>query len=122
VSAFCTNEIIAKDSFFSKFRPVRYSIQLMNGVDRSTLRRTFTTTLRKTNKPVSRKKINSKKPVIVVRRIIDARGQHETTKVDIKSDALCDLILHINRDMESSEFTKAQPEVRRHVLINVTRD
>ncbi|KAJ7606849.1 P-loop containing nucleoside triphosphate hydrolase protein [Roridomyces roridus] len=69
--------------------------------------RTFAKTLRKTAKPA--KKINSKKTVLVVRRIIDEKGQHSGTEVDIKSTALCQLLLSINAEVEGGTLTVNNP-------------
>ncbi|KAF8183562.1 P-loop containing nucleoside triphosphate hydrolase protein [Mycena galopus ATCC 62051] len=66
--------------------------------------RTFSVTLRKTNKNKV-KKLDHKKPVIVVRRIINRRGEHAETLVDIKSPALCKTLLDINQDVEGSNLT-----------------
>jgi|ERR1700722_7987514 len=78
----------------------------------SDYRRTFSTTLRKTSKPVNHKKVNKKKPLLIVRRIIDSRGQYQSTEVDIKSEALCDLLLTINEDVYGLTLTKSRAIVR----------
>lgn len=75
-------------------------------------RRTFSETLRKTTKPV--KKLNNKKPVLVVRRIIDYKGQLEGTEVDIKSAALCEALMDINRGVEGLRLTRNPPVVSRY--------
>lgn len=78
-------------------------------------RRTFSTTLRKTNKAVQQKRQVSKKVVLVVRRIVDRRGQVQRTEIDIRSAALCQVLMEINRDVEGLELTRAQPTVSRQV-------
>ncbi|KAJ7349861.1 P-loop containing nucleoside triphosphate hydrolase protein [Mycena albidolilacea] len=69
--------------------------------------RTFSTTLRKTAKPA--KQLSSKKPVLVVRRIINEKGQYNSTEVDIKSTRLCQLLLEINGDVEGLSLTLHNP-------------
>ncbi|ETW80179.1 AAA+-type ATPase [Heterobasidion irregulare TC 32-1] len=73
--------------------------------------RTSSTALRKTNKDVkqSRQHQVSKKVVLVVRRIVNTQGQVESTEIDIKSAALCQVLMEINRDVEGLELTRAQP-------------
>jgi hypothetical protein len=73
-------------------------------------RRTFSYNLRKTSKP---KKVNrrGRKYALVVRRIIDEKGRYRDTTVDIKSDALCRVLLDINAGVEGLELTKNEPEV-----------
>ncbi|KAJ6543108.1 P-loop containing nucleoside triphosphate hydrolase protein [Mycena capillaripes] len=42
---------------------------------------------------------------MVVRRIIDRKGEHVQTLIDIKSPALCKTLLDINKDVEGSSLT-----------------
>ncbi|KAJ7492123.1 P-loop containing nucleoside triphosphate hydrolase protein [Mycena latifolia] len=76
--------------------------------------RTFAKTLRKTSKPA--KKLSSKKPVLVVRRIIDEKGRHSGTEVDIKSVPLCQLLLDINTDVEGLTLTFNNPVIQSREL------
>ncbi|KAJ6601323.1 P-loop containing nucleoside triphosphate hydrolase protein [Mycena vulgaris] len=78
--------------------------------------RTFSTTLRKTNKPA--KKLGNKKPVLVVRRIINRKGEHSATKIDIKSVALASLLLDINKDVESLTLTPNNPTIESRELFH----
>ncbi|KAJ7054051.1 P-loop containing nucleoside triphosphate hydrolase protein [Mycena amicta] len=80
--------------------------------------RTFAKTLRKTSKPVGVKKLNSKKPVLVVRRLIDEKGRHTETEVDIKSGALCRVLLEINSDVEGLTLTYHNPVMETKELFN----
>jgi len=57
------------------------------------------------------KKVNKNKPLIIVRRIIDERGQHKDTEIDIKNNALCEVLIDINKDVRGISFTKSQPTV-----------
>lgn len=74
------------------------------------LRRTYTTKLVKSGKPD--KKLDKKKPVLVERRIINHKGQHTHTEVDVKSQALCKVLLDINHDVEGLSLKKEPPFVR----------
>ncbi|PAV22548.1 AAA family ATPase [Pyrrhoderma noxium] len=69
--------------------------------------RTFSETLRKTGKPP--KKRSNKNPAIVVRRIIDHRGRHTRTDVDIKSEGLCQVLLELNQNVEGLKLTRSPP-------------
>ena len=74
------------------------------------LRRTYSTKLVKSGKPD--KKLDKKKPVLVERRIINHKGQHTHTEVDVKSPALRDLLIEINKDVEGLSLKKEPPFVR----------
>nr|GAT46316.1 AAA family [Mycena chlorophos] len=83
--------------------------------------RTFSTTLRKTAKaPNTSKKLSSKKPVLVVRRLIDEKGRHEGTEVDVKG-ALCEIMLEILDDVEGSTFTMHRPMMSTRELYHCRR-
>lgn len=73
------------------------------------IRRTYTTKLVKSGKPD--KKLDRKKPVLVERRIINHKGQHTHTEVDVKSPALRDILIGINRDVEGLSLLKEPPFV-----------
>ena len=74
------------------------------------LRRTYTTKLVKSGKPD--KKLDKKKPVLVERRIINHKGQHTHTEVDVKSQSLRQALLDINHDVEGLSLKKEPPFVR----------
>ena len=72
-------------------------------------RRTYTTKLVKSGKPD--KKLDKKKPVLVERRIINHKGQHTHTEVDVKSPALRDILIEINKHVEGLSLLKEPPFV-----------
>lgn len=72
-------------------------------------RRTYTTKLVKSGKPD--KKLDRKKPVLVERRIINHKGQHTHTEVDVKSPTLRDILIEINKDVEGLSLLKEPPFV-----------
>lgn len=76
-------------------------------------RRTYTTKLVKSGKPD--KKLDRKKPVLVERRIINHKGQHTHTEVDVKSPALRDILIEINKDVEGLSLLKEPPFVSKFV-------
>ena len=76
-------------------------------------RRTYTTKLVKSGKPD--KKLDRKKPVLVERRIINHKGQHTHTEVDVKSPALRNILIEINKDVEGLSLLKEPPFVSRLV-------
>ncbi|KAJ7508569.1 P-loop containing nucleoside triphosphate hydrolase protein [Mycena galericulata] len=76
--------------------------------------RTFAKTLRKTSKPA--RKLNNKKPVLIVRRLIDEKGRHSGTEVDVKSVPLCQLLLDINADVEGLSLTFNNPIIQSNEL------
>ncbi|KAF8526674.1 P-loop containing nucleoside triphosphate hydrolase protein [Hysterangium stoloniferum] len=67
--------------------------------------RTYSTELRKTQAP---KKQRNKKYALVVRRIINHKGQHEGTEVDIISPVLCDVLKQINTGVEGLNLNRSQ--------------
>ncbi|KAK0464301.1 P-loop containing nucleoside triphosphate hydrolase protein [Desarmillaria tabescens] len=81
-------------------------------------RRSFSTTLRRTSKPKKPKTKSSKKPVLVVRRLIDSKGRHNGTEVDIMSTGLRDIIAEINNDVLgfriAGDTATVEPEVFFH--------
>ncbi|KAJ7642836.1 P-loop containing nucleoside triphosphate hydrolase protein [Mycena rosella] len=76
--------------------------------------RTFAKTLRKTSKPA--KKLSNKKPVLVVRRLIDEKGRHSGTEIDVKSVPLCQVLLDINNDVEGLSLTFNNPIIQTREL------
>ncbi|CAK5275284.1 unnamed protein product [Mycena citricolor] len=77
--------------------------------------RTFSTTLRKTNKAVKR---SSKKSVLIVRRIIDEKGRYSHTEVDIRSPILLQTILDLNVDTEGLSLTRNNPTIKARELFH----
>lgn len=73
-------------------------------------RRTYARKLVKTAK--NDKKLDRKKPVLVERSIINHKGQHTHTEVDIKSQALCRVLIGLNKDVEGLSLQKEPPFVR----------
>ncbi len=71
----------------------------------------MSTTLRKSNKP-TKSKFSKKKTVLTVMRIINAKGRHERTTVEIKSQHLFELLLDINSNMDELVEGRSPPTVR----------
>lgn len=57
------------------------------------------------------KSLDRKKPVLVERRIINHKGIHTHTEVDVKSPKLRDLLIDINKDVEGLSLRKEPPFV-----------
>ncbi|KAH9838293.1 P-loop containing nucleoside triphosphate hydrolase protein [Rhodofomes roseus] len=74
--------------------------------------RTLRHELRKTHKPVTPKK----KAIIVVKRLINSRGQLENTVMEIHQEALRNTLLAINRDVEGLELTARKPALEKDVF------
>ncbi|THG97095.1 hypothetical protein EW026_g4850 [Hermanssonia centrifuga] len=70
----------------------------------------MSTTLRKSNKP-TKSKFSKKKTVLTVMRIINAKGRHERTTVEIKSQHLFELLLDINGNMDDLVEGRSPPTV-----------
>ena len=70
------------------------------------------------------KKLDRKKPVLVERRIINFKGVHTHTEVDIKSHALRDVLIDINKDVEGLSLKKEPPFVRdfHRLLVGTSTD
>ncbi|EEB90628.1 hypothetical protein MPER_11139, partial [Moniliophthora perniciosa FA553] len=75
--------------------------------DHRKYRRTFSDTLRKTAKPA--KKLSDRKPVLTVRRLINTKGEYQETVIDVRSPALCDVLVEINKDVEGLTLTRNPP-------------
>lgn len=58
------------------------------------------------------KSLDRKKPVLVERRIINHKGIHTHTEVDVKSQKLRDILIDINKDVEGLSLKKEPPFVR----------
>ncbi|TFY64130.1 hypothetical protein EVJ58_g2831 [Rhodofomes roseus] len=74
--------------------------------------RTFKSDLRKTHKPVAKKM----KAIIVVKRLIDSRGQLSDTVIEINQEALRRVLLHINEGVMGLELTARKPTVKSQVF------
>ncbi|PVF92589.1 P-loop containing nucleoside triphosphate hydrolase protein [Serendipita vermifera] len=73
--------------------------------------RTFQYFYRKTDKSAqASKKLNRKNPVLVVRRMMDSKGRHYDTRVDIKSKGICQVLMDINEDLEGLDLLRGTPE------------
>ncbi|KAJ4480946.1 P-loop containing nucleoside triphosphate hydrolase protein [Lentinula aciculospora] len=68
--------------------------------------RTFSTTLRKTTKVAPK---NRKKHVLLVRRIIDSKGRHVSTDIDVKSPALAEVLREINKGVAGLTLNRNPP-------------
>ncbi|KAJ7766247.1 P-loop containing nucleoside triphosphate hydrolase protein [Mycena metata] len=75
--------------------------------------RTFSYRLRKS---VKQKKDQKNKYAIVIRRLIDERGQFRGTALDIKSADLCNVLLDINEGVEDSELSRREPTTTEEVM------
>ena len=72
--------------------------------------------LRKTHKPVISEKIQKKKAILVVKRLIDYQGQPTTTEIEIHQEALRQILLEINSGVEGLKLTARNPSVSSFVL------
>ncbi|KAK1235038.1 hypothetical protein PQX77_001747 [Marasmius sp. AFHP31] len=73
--------------------------------------RTFSATLRPTKKSKPKKtRHSSNKRVLTVKRHINSKGQYVGTEVEILSQALGDLLLAINKNVEWLELSKVPPK------------
>ncbi|KAG1840607.1 P-loop containing nucleoside triphosphate hydrolase protein [Suillus subalutaceus] len=52
-------------------------------------------------------KLNQKKPVIVVRRVMDSKGQHTKTEIDIRSQELCKVLMEIHRGLQGLDLLRS---------------
>ncbi|OAX38624.1 P-loop containing nucleoside triphosphate hydrolase protein [Rhizopogon vinicolor AM-OR11-026] len=69
-----------------------------------------------TRSPKPSKKLNHKKPVLVVRRLINSKGQYIGTEIDIKSVTLCEVLIEIHKDVEGLELMRSEPVCDPHLL------
>ncbi len=58
------------------------------------------------------KKQNGRKAVLVVRRLIDDKGFHTRTEVDIKSNRVAEVMQEINSDVQEISLRTTPPVVR----------
>lgn len=84
-------------------------------------RRTFQTELRKSSKSDAARKISKKKPILLVKRLINSRGQFEGKDIDILSQPLLQVFLDINEDVEGLDLTVYEPTVCL-TLLNITNN
>ncbi|KAG1838022.1 P-loop containing nucleoside triphosphate hydrolase protein [Suillus subalutaceus] len=73
-------------------------------------RRFGTTVYKKTNinkQSKHLKKLNEKKPVIVVRRVMDGKGRYAKTEIDIRSRELCEVLVEIHRGVEGLDLSRS---------------
>ncbi|KAI0062759.1 P-loop containing nucleoside triphosphate hydrolase protein [Artomyces pyxidatus] len=77
--------------------------------------RTSSYALRKTAKPKTTGSKN-RKLALVVRRLIDERGRYTGTEIDIKSSALCDVLVQINEGVESLDLSRREPKASPEVM------
>ncbi|KAF8333810.1 P-loop containing nucleoside triphosphate hydrolase protein [Amanita rubescens] len=75
--------------------------------------RTFSTKLRKS---VKKQKEREHKYAIVTRRLIDDRGRHYDTVIDIKSARLCNVLLDINKGVEDLALSRKEPEATEELM------
>ncbi|KAG2738027.1 hypothetical protein P692DRAFT_20512170 [Suillus brevipes Sb2] len=71
--------------------------------------RVLTTVYKKTNvnnQLKHLKRLNQKKPVIVVRRIMDSKGRYSRTEIDIRSQ--CEVLIEIHRGAEGLDLLIAK--------------
>ncbi len=57
------------------------------------------------------KDVDRKKPVLVERRIINHKGIHTHTEVDVKSQKLREALIEMNKDVEGLSLKKEPPFV-----------
>ncbi|KAG2060600.1 P-loop containing nucleoside triphosphate hydrolase protein [Suillus hirtellus] len=73
----------------------------------------FSTTVYKktnTNKQSKHlKRLNQKKPVLVIRRVPDNRGRYTGTETDIRSQELCEVLMEIHQGVEGLELSRSSP-------------
>lgn len=71
-----------------------------------------TTVYKKTNTTKQSKhlrRLDQKKPVIVVRRVMDSKGRHTKTEIDIRSQELCEVLMEIHRGVEGLDLLRSSP-------------
>ncbi|GJE84885.1 P-loop containing nucleoside triphosphate hydrolase protein [Phanerochaete sordida] len=87
----------------ARVRIARYD-QVYNPVTRRT-------ELRKTSKPFVSKKLSKKKPILLVKRIINPNGTPGRTEIDILSEPLRKVLLDIHEDVQGLDLTSRTPSV-----------
>ena len=74
-------------------------------------RRNLRYELRKTRRPVQMEKLWKKKPILLVKRLIDSRGQHEGTQIEIYHEELQMFLAEIHCDVQGIDLTTKNPSV-----------
>jgi hypothetical protein len=64
-----------------------------------------------------RKKVDNKKPILVVRRRFDYKNRHVSTKVDIKSKGLANVLIQCNDGVEDLGLNQNPPCVRHQSFV-----
>ncbi|KAI0165335.1 P-loop containing nucleoside triphosphate hydrolase protein [Hypoxylon sp. FL1284] len=83
--------------------------------------RTSSTKLEKTVKRrdvIYAKRYSQRKPVLIVRRIIDYKGKYTNTEIDIVSKLVSDTLKEINKDIEDLSLDKTPPMVEPQTLFH----
>lgn len=57
------------------------------------------------------KKFSKKKPIILVERVLNDKGKHERTDVEIYSEPLREVLIEVNRDVQGIDLTGEIPTV-----------
>jgi ribose 1,5-bisphosphokinase PhnN len=55
--------------------------------------------------------MNKKKPAIVIRRILDSRGRHSSTEIDLRNERLAEVMREIYSGVEGMEISRGNPSV-----------
>ncbi|KAG2060596.1 P-loop containing nucleoside triphosphate hydrolase protein [Suillus hirtellus] len=55
------------------------------------------------------KRLDQKKPVLVIRRVMDIKGRHAKTEIDIRSQELCEVLIEIHRGVEGLDLLRSSP-------------
>ncbi|TBU57514.1 P-loop containing nucleoside triphosphate hydrolase protein [Dichomitus squalens] len=74
--------------------------------------------LRKSRRPATVEKISRKKPILLVKRRIDSRGQLEGTVIEIHHEGLQALLAEINRGVKGLDLTSKTPSVSRELFFH----
>ncbi|EKM59476.1 uncharacterized protein PHACADRAFT_249997 [Phanerochaete carnosa HHB-10118-sp] len=76
------------------------------------------TELRKTSKPFVSKKLSKKKPILLVKRIINADGTPGRKEIDILSEPLRVVLQDIHRDVQGTDLSSRTPTVNTHFFFH----
>ncbi|GJE90661.1 AAA family ATPase [Phanerochaete sordida] len=80
--------------------------------------RTLRYELKKSHRPANVDKIKKKRPILLVKRLINSRGQYEGTEVEIHHDGLRAVLAEINRDVPGLDLTTQKPSVDRKLFFH----
>lgn len=75
------------------------------------IRKTWRDELRKTNRGVVNKKFSKKKPIILVKRVLNDKGKLDRVEIEIYSEPLREILIEINKDVEGIDLTGVIPTV-----------